>query len=199
MMIVSIMEAVMRLLKYFLILLFSFAISSVSFSAPEDFTIDSSHTYVLFRISHFDFSNQTGKWYAKGTITLDKDKPANGKVNATIDVANIITGISELDKHLKSEEFFDVDKYPTATFTSTKVTPAGMSAKVAGNLTLRGVTKPVILNVKINKSGISPITKKMTIGFEATTQIKRSDFGMKAYLPGLGDNVEISISGEASK
>jgi polyisoprenoid-binding protein YceI len=184
-------------------LLFTF-ILSLSFigsaNAADTYTLDPTHSYVLWHINHFGFSNPSGKWYAKGTLILDQAKPDNSRVDVKIDVASIDTGIPKLDEHLKSDEFFDVNKYPTATFVSTKVQTTGKkSAKLFGTLTLHGVSKPVVLDVKLNNLGMSPITNKATVGFTATTKIKRSDFGMKTYLPGLGDEVKIDIEVEASK
>jgi len=169
--------------------------------AADVYTLDPMHTYVEWHISHFGFSEPTGKWMVKsGTVTLDKTKPQNSKVEATIQMDTLNTGLAELDKHLKSPLFFDVVKYPTATFVSNKVTVTGKNtAKVQGILTLHGVSKPVVLNVKLNKAGVNPVSDKNTAGFDATTSLKRSDFGMKAYLPGLGDDVKIDISAEANR
>jgi polyisoprenoid-binding protein YceI len=168
--------------------------------AMDTYKLDESHSYVNWQISHFGFSSPSGKWLATGTLELDKDKPQDSKVNVTINVADMITGLPELDKHLKSEDFFDTAKYPTATFVSNKVTLTGKdTAKVLGMLTVHGVTKPVTLNVRLNKAGMSPISNKMTAGFSATAVIKRSDFGISAYLPGLGDEVKLTIETEAVK
>lgn len=188
--------------KYFIqsIIAILFFFTSTVYAASETYQIDPSHSYVLWHISHFDFSHPSGKWMvSKGTIVIDKDKPQNSKVDVTIQVADIVTGIPELDKHLKSAAFFDVMKFPTATFVSDKVTLSGKDkAKVHGILTLHGISKPITLDVKLNKTGISPITNKNTIGFMATTTLKRSDFGMTTLLPGLGDEVKIDIEVEAA-
>lgn len=167
--------------------------------ASETLTLDPKHTYVLWHVKHFDFSTQSGKWYINnGTLILDKDQPQNSKVNVTIQLANMVTGIPELDKHLKGKLFFDVDQFPTATFVSNKVDVINQNkAKVYGTLTLHGVSKPVVLDVTLNKSGVSPITDKMTVGFTASTKLKRSDFGINTLLPGVGDEVNIDIEAEA--
>jgi polyisoprenoid-binding protein YceI len=169
--------------------------------AAENYTIDSDHSYVEWKISHFDFSNPSGKWYiANGTITLDKNKPQDSKVNIKIKIADIITGIPELDKHLKGELFFDVAKFPEATFVSDKVTLTGKNtAKVHGILTVHGVSKPITLMVKLNKIGTNPINNKETVGFSALVTLNRSDYGISALLPGLGDKVQINIETEAFK
>lgn len=183
-------------LKFFIactLLFFTFSVQ-----AAETFTLDPQHTYVLWHIKHFGFSTQAGKWYASGTLILDKDKPKNSKVNVTIQVADMITGIPELDKHLKGKLFFDVFQFPTATFVSNKVVVTGKtSAKVYGTLTVHGVSKPVVLDVKFNQSGVNPITENMTVGFSASTKLKRSDFGINTLLPGLADDVKIDIESEA--
>ena len=166
-------------------------------TAPETFTLDPGHTYVLWHINHFGFSNPSGKWLANGTLILDETHPQNSKVDVTIQTDSIDTGIPKLDEHLKSKAFFDVDKYPTATFVSDKVTLAGKNqAKVHGMLTIHGVTKPVILDVTLNKVGVNPITSKKTAGFTAKGKIKRSDFDMTTLLPGLGDDVRLDIEAE---
>lgn len=188
----------MRKILCFLLLLFSFS----SFANTiETYTMDPNHSYVLWRISHFNFSHPSGKWFVtEGKLSLDKDKPQNSKVNVTINVDKMVTGIPELDKHLKGPLFFDVKKFPQATFVSDSVSLNGKEmAQVHGNLTVHGVTKPVTLNVKLNKIGTSPITNKQTVGFTATTILNRSDFGIKTLLPGLGDQVPIDIEVEAYK
>lgn len=171
---------------------------SVSANASQKFILDEQHTYVLWHIKHLGFSSQSGKWYAKGFVILDKDDPKKSKVEATIDVANIVTGIPELDKHLKGKLFFDVARYPTATFVSDKVDlTSKTSARVSGILTLHGISKPIVLAVTFNKEGKNPITDKPTVGFTATADIKRSDFDMNTMLPDLGDEVTLDIGAEA--
>jgi len=185
-------------LKLFFLIILYFP-STVIFAA-ETYTLDPMHTYVLWHINHFGFSNPSGKWYAEGTLSLDEAKPQNSQVNAIIKINEIVTGIPELDKHLKKPLFFDVEKFPTATFVSDKIDVTGKkTAKVHGILTIHGVSKPVILNVTLNKIGENPITNKMSAGFSATTTIKRSDFGINTFLPGLGDEVKIEIEAEAHK
>jgi polyisoprenoid-binding protein YceI len=179
-----------------LVALFTF--SAVVNAAPETFILDNNHTYVLWRIKHLGFSTQAGKWYATGQLVLDKDHPDQSKIEANINVADIATGLPELDKHLKSKLFFDIEQFPKATFVSNKIQVLGKNkADVTGTLTLRGVSKPVVLHVTFNKAGMNPINNKMTVGFSATATIKRSDFGMNALLPALDDTVNLNIEAEA--
>jgi polyisoprenoid-binding protein YceI len=192
-------------MKHILSKLFAITILSVFFvsssqAAPETYKLDPMHTYVLWHISHFGFSHPSGKWFANGTLILDKAKPENSKVNVVINIADIDTGIPKLDEHLKGKDFFDVAAYPTPTYVSNKVDPTGKStAIVYGVLTLHGVSKPVTLHVTLNKAGEFPMNHKYTVGFSATTEIHRSNFGMTNYLPDLGDNVKIYIEAEAQK
>ncbi|CEG58320.1 YceI family protein [Legionella fallonii] len=173
-----------------------FALSLPGYAADK-FILDDQHTYVLWHINHLGFSTQAGKWYAKGFVILDKEQPKNSKVEATIDVSSVSTGLPELDKHLKSPLFFDTDKYPTATYVSNKVDVLSKtSAKVQGVLTLHGVSKLVTLMVTLNKVGKNPITDKISVGFSAKTDIKRSDFGINTLLPDVGDNVSLEIGAE---
>ena len=168
-------------------------------AAPETYTLDPTHTAVEFKIDHFGFSAPSGKWMSiDGTLILDEEAPEESSVTLTIDIADVITGVPDLDAHLKTEDFFFVDEYPEATFTSTDVLLTGYAtAKVTGDLTLRGVTKPVTLDVKLNKIGENMMGLK-TAGFTATTTLTRSDFNMGTYAPGLADDVTLVIESEAN-
>lgn len=181
----------------------SILLGSTSFAVYAEavqLSFDPKHSYLLWRIDHLGFSTQAGKWYVQGTLSFDKDNPANSKVKASIKLANIVTGIPELDKHLLGSLFFDAAKFPTATFVSDKVQVLSKTtAKVYGTLTLHGLSKPVVLDVNFNKMGKNPINDKETAGFSASTTIKRSDFGIKSLLPEIGDKVKIEINVEASK
>src|SRR5579885_156282 len=191
------MQRIMMRLFLMAVLFFSMAVSA---QATEIYNFDPMHTYVLWHVNHFGFSDQAGKFtMVDGTITLDESKPQDSKVNVTIHTDDIATGIPKLDEHLKSGDFFNVTKYPTATFVSNKVqVTCKDTGKVYGLLTLVGVTRPVVLEVKLLKMGMHPMKNKKSLGFSATTMIKRSDFGMKAYLPAVGDDVQIEIGAEAN-
>ncbi|KTD73216.1 YceI family protein [Legionella tucsonensis] len=179
-------------------LLIAITFSAPIYAAPETYTLDKNHTYVLWSADHLGFTTQYGKWYATGQLVLDKDNPSQSKVNVTIDIKDMITGIPELDKHLKSNLFFDAERYPTASFVSNKVTSQGDNkATVEGILTLRGVSKPVVLQVTLNKMGMNLISNKMSVGFTATGSINRSDFEINAFLPSISDKVNLSIGAEA--
>ncbi len=176
------------------------ALFSFSAQAADNYKFDPHHTSVVWTANHFGFSNPSGKFSeVEGDITLDEKNPAKSKVNVTVKIANLFTGYDKFDNHLKSSDFFNVEKFATATFVSTKIALTGKNtAKVTGNLTLVGVTKPVTLNVKLNKMAVSPISQKKTAGFTATALIKRSDFGIDYAVPAVGDNVKLLIEAEAA-
>lgn len=188
-----------KTLNHFITAIFLLA-APLSLFAADKLTLDDRHSYVLWHINHLGFSTQTGKIYVKGFVTLDKDQPKNSIVEVTVDINKLETGIPELDTHLKSAAFFDVSRYPIATYISNKVDVLNKtSAKVYGTLIMHGVSKPVTLMVKINKVGINPVDNVQTVGFSATTQLKRSEFNMTTYLPDLGDEVTIEIAAEAKQ
>jgi polyisoprenoid-binding protein YceI len=185
---------------YFLSVLFLALLFSGPYAQAALYTVDPQHTYVLWRANHFGFSNPSGKWMAKGAIDFDEIDKQKSKVKITINTTDMITGIPKLDEHLKGKLFFDVKQFPEATFVSDKIELTGNNtATVNGMLTLRGVTKPVSLNVILNKAGVSPVNNKMTMGFSATATLKRSDFGITTLVPGVSDEVSLNIEVEANK
>jgi polyisoprenoid-binding protein YceI len=159
------------------------------------YTVDSAHTQVMWRVNHLGFNDYFGIFGdAKGTLTLDPAKPTAATVQIEIPVASVVTSNAELTEHLKKPEFFDAAKFATATFKSTSVAVDGTSAKISGDLTIKGVTKPVVLDAQFSGAGVSPMNKKDTIGFHAETKIKRSDFGISYGVPFVPDEVPLQIS-----
>jgi polyisoprenoid-binding protein YceI len=190
----------MRALRFLAIAgLLGVAVTSVQ-AAPVTYQLDPNHTMVLFSWNHFGFSNPTADLpIASGTLVFDEKQPSSSTVEVTMPLATLDTHVSALDKHLKKPDFFDADKYPTVTFKSTKVQPLGGDKfKVTGDLTVHGVTKSVVLDAKLNKVGTHPMTKAQSIGFDATGTLKRSDFGVAAYVPNVSDEIKIHITTEAS-
>ncbi len=174
--------------------------ASGSAFAADAYKIDPNHSSVTFQYTHFGFSHPTGKFMnAVGTVNLDKADPSKSSVEVSFDIAGVNTGVPALDAHLKTPDFFDAAKFPTATFKSTKVVVTGKdTAKVTGDLTIHGVTKPVTLDVKLNKLDLN-MMKKEDAGFTATATIKRSDFGMGNYVPAVSDQVDLYIEAETIK
>jgi len=159
------------------------------------YTVDSGHTQVLFTVDHLGFSTYWGIFGgATGTLTLDPAKPTAATVSIEIPLSGVVTTSDRLNTHLKAPDFFDAAKFPTATFKSTAVAVSGTSAKISGNLTIKGVTKPVVLDAKFHGAGASPMSKAETIGFDATTTVKRSDFGVSYGLPMVSDEVPLKIT-----
>lgn len=177
-----------------------FAFASLGVQAAETYTLDSAHTYPNFTVSHLGFSTMHGRFnQTEGTVVIDREGEASS-VDVTIQTASIDTGLEKRDEHLRSDDFFNVAKYPVMTYKSTSVKFTGEdSAIVQGDLTLLGVSKPVPLYVDHIKCGENPVNKKPTCGFNATTTVKRSDFGMTNYLPGVGDEIAIRIEAEATR
>ena len=168
--------------------------------AADSYTVDPAHTFPYFEINHLGFSTMHGRFGAtNGTIALDS-AAKSGNIDITIDATSIDTGHAKRDTHLKSEEFFNVGKFPTLAYKATKLKfNADKLSGADGELTLLGVTKPVSLVVTAFNCGPHPMTKKQMCGANATATIKRSDFGLSAYVPAVGDEVKISIEVEANK
>ncbi|GLS44135.1 YceI family protein [Methylobacterium brachythecii] len=161
------------------------------------YTVDAGHTQVGWRVSHMGFSNYTGGFSeVSGTLDLQPKDPAAAKLSVKIPVSSVATTSEKLAGELKGDKWLDAAKYPDMTFVSTKVTPAGQDkAKVTGDLTLHGVTKPVTLDVTLVGAGTNPLSKKVNVGFEATGTLKRSEFGVKTYVPLIGDDLHLVIAG----
>lgn len=172
----------------------------------DTWQIDPAHTNVEFTVRHMMISNVKGQFQkTSGTISANGNDPATAKIDATIDANSVNTRVEKRDNHLKSPDFLDVAKYPTITFKSNKVEAEGPNKwKVTGDLTLHGVTKPVVLEVETSGAPIQ-VMGNTRAGASATTTIKRSDFGLtwnKALEAGgvmVGDEVAISIDVEAIK
>lgn len=162
------------------------------------YEIEPTHTKVIFAINHLGYSTYYGAFpKAEGTLVLNAADPTKSVLNVTVDVSAISTDLPALNEHLLAPDFFDAAKFPKATFKSTKVEPTGKNkAKVTGDLTLKGVTKPVVLDVTFNQAGPNMLNKIYSVGFDAVGTLKRSDFGVSAYVPAVGDEVTLRIGSE---
>lgn len=171
----------------------------LSQAAAVSYDIDPQHTSVIATWSHFGFSHPTADIPdAKGTLVFDKDHPEQSRVSVTLPVTGIDSHVPALTKELLGETYFDTAKYPSAMFHSTRVVAKGDNKfDIEGNLTLKGITKPVTLHATLNQQGEHPMVKKQAIGFDATGTIKRSDFGLDKYVPAVSDDVTLTISTEA--
>ncbi|MBB4641925.1 YceI family protein [Rhizorhapis suberifaciens] len=159
------------------------------------YAVDPAHTQVAFTVNHLGFSNYVGLFGTpKGSLTIDPKQPEKASLSIEIPMDEVRTSSTDLDKHLKTPDFLDTAKFPTAKFVSTSVTVDGTTADIAGNLTLHGVTKPVMIEAQFVGAGPHPMNKKLNIGFSGTTTIKRSDFGITKFIPLVSDEVKLAIT-----
>ncbi len=174
------------------------AVAHTAAAAPEGYDFDKRHTSILFFINHLGFSYVQGEFHDyDGEVVFDPDDVANSRVRVAIKTASVDTDVDKLDDHLRNQDFFHVDKFPAMTFVSTKVEKTGENTgRVTGDLTLLGVTRPVTMEVRLNKAGEHPVYKKWAAGFSATATFKRSEFGMTYGVPMIGDEVRVVIETE---
>lgn len=178
--------------------LFSATVAGQAFAAPVTYEIDPSHTFPSFSYNHMGFSIQELRIdNTSGTVVYDKEAK-EAEVDITLDMTRINTGFADFDAHIKSADLFDTEKFPTATFKSTKVTFEGDAPKtIEGDLTIKDVTKPVVLEVTHFHNAENAMFKKDAIGANASTKILRSDFGVDLFVPAVSDEVTITIALEA--
>lgn len=162
------------------------------------YTLDPAHSKITWSVNHMGFSTYVGQFAkVEGQLTLDPRRPEASQLAVTVDANSVGTLNDALDKHLKTADFLDTAKFPTATFKATRIRVTGeRTADITGDLTLHGVTRPVTLEAEFNQAGVNPVDKTYSLGFDAEAKIKRSDFGVTAYLPGVGDEVELDIEAE---
>jgi len=169
---------------------------------PDDvqagtYVIDTKESLVRYGVNHMGFTEFWGTFAgATGTLSIDPKAIGDAKLDVTVPIVTVETTNRELNSELFSDEFFDAEKYPKMHFVSTAVTRTGpRTAKVAGNLTMHGITKPVVLDVTFNGAGPNPLKKNVaTIGFKGEGLVKRSDFGLGKYVPLVSDDTTITIS-----
>lgn len=162
------------------------------------YKLDPAHGKITWSITHFGFSTYIGQFaHVDATLKIDPKAPTAASLDATIDTNSLGTLNAALDTHLKGKDFLDVAAFPTATFHATKLTMTGeKTADIAGDLTLHGVTKPVVLHASFMQAGTNPIDKKYEIGFAGSAEILRSEFGIKSYLPNISDKVTLTLEAE---
>lgn len=165
------------------------------------YMVEPNHTRVVFAVDHFGFTTYNGDFTkTSGTLTIDPKRPDASALDVTIATDSVLVPNEKLLGELKGDQWLDAAKFPTITFKSTKVVKTtGDNAKVTGDFTMHGVTKPLTLDVKFNAAGTNPANKNYTIGFDAVGKIKRTDFGVKTYAPYIGDDVDIKISAAFEK
>ena len=189
-----------KLTKLAAALVLATAAAAPAFASPETYTLDGTHTFPRFSYNHFGYSTQLSRFdKTTGKVVLDK-AAKTGAVDVEIDTKSVNTGYSTFNEHIQGEDFLDTAKYPTATFKSTRVVFDGdKPASIEGQLTLKGVTRPVTLTVTSFQAMPHPMLKKDAIGANAWTVVKRTEFNAGKYAPHVGDEVRIDIALEAIK
>lgn len=190
----------MKLAK--LVGVFLAAAAPLAMAQTSTWKADPYHSEVDFTVKHLGITNVHGRFgKVDATMEWDEADPSKSSVHATIDVTGVDTGVTPRDNDLKSDHFFNVAQYPTASFVSTSVEKTGAGLEVKGNLTLKGVTKPVVLEVQGPTAPVTGMDKKPHVGFEANTTIKRSDFGIAAGMPSamVSDDVQLEIDLDFAK
>lgn len=180
------------------VLAFAVTAATSALAAPETYNLDANHTFPRFSYSHFGLSTQLSRFNkTTGTLTLDK-AAKTGAVDVVIDMKSVDTGSTLFNSHIQGEDFLDTAKFPTATFKSTKVVFDGdKPTSIEGNLTIKGVTKPVTLKVGNYLNMSHPMLKRDAIGADASVTVKRTEFNAGKYAPYVGDDVTITIAVEA--
>jgi polyisoprenoid-binding protein YceI len=175
------------------------ALSSKANAAPENYIFDKTHTQILFFADHLGFSMSQGEFHDyDGEIIFDEESPEKSYVRVNIKTASIDMDDDRWNEHMKSADFFYVTEFPEMSFESNEIKITGENeAEITGDLTLLGITNPVKLYVRHNKTGEHPMTGNYISGFSARGKIKRSDFGMTYGLPGVGDQVNLRLEVEA--
>ena len=179
-------------------LAFATVAATSAIAAPQTYVVEGTHTYPRFSYSHFGYSTQLSRFdKTTGTVVFDAEGKT-GAVDIVIDMTSVNTGFTDFNGHIQGEDFLDTAKFPKATFKSTKVVfEDGKPKSIDGQLTIKGVTKPVTLTVSSFQAMPHPMLKKAALGANAWTVIKRSEFNAGKFAPYVGDEVRIDIAIEA--
>lgn len=187
--------------RYSSLALVAALIAAPAFASPEAYAFDPGHSQIVFSYKHLGYSTGTGMFSGfDGTISYDAENPAASSVNVTFPVKSMLTGWEARFEHFMSPDFFDATDDEVVSFASSAIEVTGENtAKITGDLTLNGVTKSVVLDAVLNQAGEHPMEKKPWLGFDATTVLLRSDYGLGLYAPFVSDEVQLHISVEAMK
>lgn len=179
----------------------STALASPAFATAENYVLDASHSQILFTYDHLGYSTTYNMFSGfEGEISFNQEDPAASSVAVSFPVRSMFTGWEARFEHFMGEDFFGAGEDEMVTFASTSIEVTGEdTALITGDLTLNGITKPVVLDAKLNQVGMHPMAEKPWAGFDATTTLLRSDFEVGAFAPFISDEVEVLISVEAMK
>lgn len=194
----------MRLYRILLPLLLATqaGIAAAAIDVPAGkYNLEKTHAYITFSYSHLGFSRPHLSFNAfEASLDLDADAPANSKLRVVVDASSIDSRVEEFNERLRGKSFFDTTEFPEIVFESTAVEmTSDATASIAGNLTIKGVTRPLVLQATLNKAAINPLARVPALGFSATGKVNRSEFGLSDYLPMVGDEVEMFIAVEFLK
>lgn len=180
--------------------LLALAVATAGAANAATYKIDSRHTQVHFTYLHQGYAQLSGRFnQVEGALEFDPANPAASSIQVELPIASLSTGVPALDEHLRSADFFDAEKFPTASFRSTKVRVLDAThLELAGELSIHGVTRPAVFAVTINRVGEHAMRKTAMAGFEATATIRRSEFGVDRMLTSVPDEVQLRISMEAA-
>jgi polyisoprenoid-binding protein YceI len=169
-------------------------------AAPTTYKIDPTHTDVVAQWNHFGFSKPIAHFgQVDGSITYDPENVAASSVEVVLPLVGLSSHVPAFDDHLRSADFFDAENFPQATFKSSSVKANGEGRlAITGNLTIKGITKPVVLDATINRIAANPMSGQPTAGFDAVATIKRTDFDLGMFVPNVSDEVQLRITTEAS-
>ncbi len=184
-----------------LLLSTAFAASASMAAAADKYELDASHSQIVFSYNHLGFSTTFGMFSGfEGEIMFDQENPAASSVTVSMPTKSMFTGWEKRDAHFMNADFFDATDEDLITFTSTSIEITGeTTALITGELTMNDVTNSVVLDAVLNQAGANPLNGQDWAGFDATTTLMRSDFGLGAFAPAVSDEVEVRISIEASK
>ncbi|CAB3947665.1 Protein YceI [Achromobacter insolitus] len=168
-------------------------------AAPVDYQIDPEHTEIVVTWSHLGYSNPTAHaGGVTGVLSYDAAQPAKSSVTLSVPVPRLTSHVPKLDEMLQGTDFFQATKYPDIQFKSTSVADQGDgNLRISGILRIKNIEKPVVLQARKNRQGMHPMAQRPAIGFDATTVLKRSDFGVDAFAPDVSDEVRLRITVEA--
>ncbi|WP_299928216.1 YceI family protein [uncultured Pelagimonas sp.] len=177
------------------------ATAPIAAAAADNYVLDPSHSQIVFNYNHLGYSTTYGMFSGfEGQISWDRDDVAKSSVTVSFPVRTMMTGWEERFTHFMAPDFFDAAEDEMVNFASTSIEVTGdTTAKITGDLTLNGVTKPVVLDAKLNQEGDHPMAGKPWAGFDATTTVVRSEFNLGAFAPYVSDEVQLMISVEAMK
>lgn len=167
---------------------------------PVEYMLDASHSQIVFTYNHLGFSTTTGMYSGfEGTIMFDEAEPANSSVEVSFPTDSLYTGWEERTAHFLTGDFFGAEENPTISFASTGIEVTGdTTAQITGDVTINGVTKSVVLDAEMTQNMEHPMANAPWVGFDATTTLLRSDFDMGMFAPYVSDEVEVTISIEAT-